>query len=258
MPDVDTPLGEYRDGVSEEDMQLLTDRNVGWWIDHLWINGQCIDMPGNSGAVMSGSSAPGELIETEYWRLDNVDVRLSGKVEITLPIGERQSVSDYARATHPEAYDENGLLKLPEKGMVTFTLDTTGMLDKVITVTPDVPVTTPYGTAKVTEASFTPLMTYITLALDADPDVVAAYQARTAWVSTARTARCFGSTGGADVFNDWIYTLNLWTATATSCSRKRTAMAERIRKRVGGIHVPVYRTLPDALVSGARYGRRRG
>ncbi|MEA4929467.1 MAG: DUF4179 domain-containing protein [Candidatus Limiplasma sp.] len=214
MPDVDTPLGAYRDGgsgegVSDADMQLLFDRNVGWWIDHLWINGQCVDMPANSGNVMSGSPTPGELVETEYWRLDNVDMQLSGKVEIALPIGERQSTDDYMLQKHPERYDSNGLMKLPEKGMVSFTLDTTGMLAKVRTAAPNVPVTTPYGTAAVTEAAFTPLMSYITLSLDADPDVVAAYQQEYGRGFYGEDGTLLFEYGGADVFNDWIYALTL-------------------------------------------------
>lgn len=57
MLDVDTPLGLYREefagypedqreGILEEDSNLLYEHNVGWWIDHLWIDGQCVDMPG--------------------------------------------------------------------------------------------------------------------------------------------------------------------------------------------------------------------
>lgn len=55
MLDVDTPLGLYREefagypedqreGILEEDSNLLYEHNVGWWIDHLWIDGQCVDM----------------------------------------------------------------------------------------------------------------------------------------------------------------------------------------------------------------------
>ncbi len=214
IADVDTPLGVYRygetgEGVTEEDMQLLTDRNVGWWIDHLWIDGRCVDMPNNSGAVTSGSATPGELVQTEYWRLDNEDTRLSGKVEISLPIGERQSLENYSLLKHPEMYDENGLLKLPEKGVVTFTLDTSDTLAKVRTENPGVPVVTPYGTAEVSEACYTPLMTYITLKLAADPDVVAAYQAENGVGFYGEDGTLLWEYGGADVFSDWIYSLNL-------------------------------------------------
>lgn len=219
MLDVDTPLGAFRDGaaaeyggeegISEEDMQLLYDHNVGWWIDQLWIDGRCVDMPNNSGGVTSGSTTPGEIVQTEYWRLDNVDVQLSGEVEIALPIGECQSVSDYSLLKHPEKYDENGMLMLPEKGMVTFTLNTEGMLNKVVTENPDVPVTTSGGTAEVSEVSFTPLMTYITLKLEADPDAVAAYQAEYGEGFYDDDGNLLWAYGGADVFTDWIDSLNL-------------------------------------------------
>ena len=132
MLDVDTPLGLYREefagypedqreGILEEDSNLLYEHNVGWWIDQLWIDGQCVDMPGNSGGVTTGTPNPGEIVQTEYWRLDNEGATLSGTVEISLPIGERQPLEEYMWAEHPEKYDADGNLRLPEKGIVTFT-----------------------------------------------------------------------------------------------------------------------------------------
>jgi len=159
MPDVEqAAASEVRSDVSVEDMMALDAYQVGWWIDHLWINGQCIDMPENSGSVVNTTSVPGELEHTEYWRLDNVDVDLSGEVEISLPIGEKQPLSEYRKAAHPEKYDENGTLLLPEKGMVTFTLDSRDTLEHVVTLNPKVETVTPEVTAKVTEAVFTPLI----------------------------------------------------------------------------------------------------
>ena len=89
MLDVDTPLGLYREefagypedqreGILEEDSNLLYEHNVGWWIDQLWIDGQCVDMPGNSGGVTTGTPNPGEIVQTEYWRLDNEGVDAVG------------------------------------------------------------------------------------------------------------------------------------------------------------------------------------
>lgn len=214
MPDVDTPLGAYRnggtgDGVSEEDMRLLSEHHVGWWIDHLWINGQCVDMPDSSGAITSGSATPGELVQTEYWRLDHVELHLSGKVEIALPIGEIQPLEQYSLLKHPEMYDENGLLKLPEKGMVTFTLDTADTLAKVRVENPEVPVSTPCGTLSVSETCLSPLMTYITVRFTADPELLAAYQAENGMGFYSEEGELLWEYGGMDVCNDWLSRLTL-------------------------------------------------
>ncbi|MBO5570688.1 MAG: DUF4179 domain-containing protein, partial [Clostridia bacterium] len=74
--------------LSDEAFDTLAAHNVGWNFDQLWINGQGVDMPTNSGGVYSGSKIPGELIYTEYWRLDNEGIFLhDGVNQITLPIG---------------------------------------------------------------------------------------------------------------------------------------------------------------------------
>ena len=214
MLDVDTPLGAYRDGgtgdgVSEEDLRLLNAHRVGWWIDHLWIDGQCVDMPDSSGAITSGSATPGELVQTEYWRLDHVNMHLTGKVEIALPIGETQPLEQYSLQKHPEMYDENGMLKLPEKGMVTFTLDTADTLSKVRVESPNVPASTPCGTLSVSETCLSPLMTYITVQLTADPEVLAAYQAENGVGYYSEEGELLWEYGGMDVFGDWLSRLTL-------------------------------------------------
>lgn len=153
-----------------EDTAFLDEKNVGWWIDHFWINGQCMDMAVNSGAEEQGSDTPGEIIRTEYWRLDNIDVTLQGRVEIALPIGQRQPLEDYSFLKHPERYDENRMLMKPDKGLVTFTFDAGDTLSQVMVTTSEQETITPSGTVKVKEAAFTPLMTYITLEMQANDD----------------------------------------------------------------------------------------
>ena len=183
MLDVDKPLGatdefgQLQEGLTGDMWELLYDHNVGWWIDHFWVNGQCMDMANNSGAVESGTNTPGEILRTEYWRLDNLDVELSGQVEIALPIGECQPLEEYRLANHPEKYGEDGNLLKPDKGLVTFTFDAGDMLSQVVTLHPDAETVTPEVTAKVSEAAFTPLMTYITLDLVGNPEALAAYKA---------------------------------------------------------------------------------
>ncbi len=214
MKDVDTPLGMYRtgetgEGIAEEDMQLLYDHGVGWWIDQLWINGQAVDMPGNSGSVTSGSKTPGEIIQDEYWRLDNEAVQLSGQVEIGLPIGERQSLDEYRKNANPDKYDESGKLKQPDKGIVTFTLDTADTLAKVRVEHPNVAVKTPEVTAQVTEVCYSPMMTYLTLSLEGNPDAIAAYKAENGEGFYGEDGKLLWEYGGADVFGGWVASLEL-------------------------------------------------
>ena len=94
---------QYVYGLAENAEDLLYSHNVGWWIDGIWIDGKPLsDMPGGSGQYTSGNSIPGEFVETDVWRLDNVDVYLNGKVQISLPIGDRQNLDDYTMDEHPE------------------------------------------------------------------------------------------------------------------------------------------------------------
>lgn len=213
MPDVDTPLGMYRTGetgpgVGEEDMRLLSERNVGWWIDNIWFNGKCMDMPGGSGGDTSGSETPGELIETQIWRLDKEGIFLDGKVEISLPIGERQSLDAYRLKDHPEAYGEDGKLLLPQKGMVTFTLDASDALSRVVTEHPNIETITPDVTLKVREVCFSPLLTYVYVDLEGNPDSIAAYRAENGEGFYDEAGNLLWAYGGTDVY-PWVSELTL-------------------------------------------------
>ena len=221
MLDVDKKLGMFADeykggsdygmeGIGEEEMQLLADHHVGWWIDHLWIDGKCVDMPANSGATTTGSETPGEIVQNEYWRLDNESVQLSGKVAISLPIGERQSVKDYYIKEHPEKYDTDGNLLLPDKGIATFMLDTADILSQVRIEHPNIPVKGDNVTAQVSEVCYSPLMTYITLKLEGDADAIAAYKKENGdgFYSEDGTTLLW-EYGGMDVFGNWISSLEL-------------------------------------------------
>ena len=207
MLDVDKTFGP--EGLSDDDLQLLADHHVGWWIDQIWFNGRAMGMPENSGAVQCGTGVPGEIEITEYWRLDNEGFMLTGPVEISLPIGECQSLSDYSRISHPEKYDVDGTLKLPEKGMVTFTFDARDALSKVTTLRPNVEKELPNVTAKVTEAAFTPLMTYITLDLKVNPDAMAAYIQENGLGHKDENDQVIFPYSGMDVFSEWIMSLEL-------------------------------------------------
>lgn len=214
MLDVDTPLGMYRDGetgegISEDDLKLLREHGVGWWIDQLWIDGKCVDMPNNSGGYESGSPTPGELIECWYYRLDNEELYLpDGELEVSLPIGECQPLDDYRRSEHPEKYGEDGNLLLPEKGMVTFKL-TTNMRKKVKTEQPRVWLELPEVRACVKEVTYTPLMMYVTLEMEGNQAALDKYIAENGPGYLDENGNLMWAYSGMDVYGEWASGLRL-------------------------------------------------
>ena len=194
-----------RDGAEE----ALEAHHVGWWIDAIWLNGKQMDMPNNSGSIETGSTVPGEIIHTEYWRLDNGGFFLNGPVQISLPIGERQDLADYSWKNHPEKFNADDTLKLPEKGIVTFTYDAKDILAQVITLHPEEEKVLPDVTAKVKEAAFSPLMTYITLDLKVNPDALAAFIAKNGEGPKNEEGEVMWPYSGMDVLRDWIFSLEL-------------------------------------------------
>ncbi len=211
MPDVTETLGEGEDDYLRDDAwDLLRERNVGWWTDNFWIDGLTMEMFSGSGGETTGSDVPGEIIVTEYWRLDAGAVRLSGEVEISLPIGANPDKSKYFPLyEHPEWKDENGNFKEPDEGVVTFKLDTRDMLDQVVTEYPNIPVELPEVTAKVTEAAYTPLMTYITLDLKGNADAFEAFEAEHGEGWTDETGKVIFPYTAMDVHGDWVNDLHL-------------------------------------------------
>ena len=209
FPGIDEPLGT----VSKHGERMLTDNNMalfeqynlGWWVDAFWINGQPMEMAGDSGSNDRGSENPGEIIHTEYWRLDNIDVELSGKVEIALPIGESQP-AEYRKAIFDKA---SGQYTLPDKGVVTFSFDASDTLSRVVTLNPNVETVTPEVTAKVSEAAFTPLMTYITLDLTANPEALAAFKQENGEGYYDEQGNLLWPYSGMDMYSGWIVGLKL-------------------------------------------------
>lgn len=209
FPGIDEPLGTVsKHGermLTEDDMALFEQYNLGWWVDAFWINGQPMEMAGNSGSNDRGSENPGEIIHTEYWRLDNIDVELSGKVEIALPIGESQP-AEYRKAIFDKA---SGQYTLPDKGVVTFSFDASDTLSRVVTLNPNVETVTPEVTAKVSEAAFTPLMTYITLDLTANPEALAAFKQENGEGYYDEQGNLLWPYSGMDMYSGWIVGLKL-------------------------------------------------
>lgn len=215
FPGVDAPLGTAdKQGdrmLTEEDLALFDQYNLGWWVDAFWVNGQQMDMAGNSGSKDKGSEVPGEIIRTEYWRLDNLDVALSGKVEVALPIGEQPS-AEYRKTLYNK---ESGQYALPDKGVVTFTFDAGDMLSQVVTLAPNQETVTPDVTAKVTEAAFSPMMTYITLALEPNADSLAAYKAEHGEGVYGEDKTLLWAYSGMEVYGDWLASLELVDGTGS-------------------------------------------
>ena len=110
------PFGIYDEAsgmrfLTESDYEYIEGLGVGWWVDHIWIDGQPIDMPAMSSVMDVATDTPGEVLYSMLFRLDQEEVYLSGKsVEISMPIGERQSLDTLVKDA------ENGQIALPDKG----------------------------------------------------------------------------------------------------------------------------------------------
>ena len=159
-------------------------------------------MPDSSGQYLTGTGTPGELIEEDAWRLDNLGVFLEGEVRISLPIGEHQSPDVLAR-------DEEGRARLPENGVVTFTFDAEDALSRVRVLHPEGETVLPEVTVSVREAAFTPLMTYITLDLTVNPDAMAAFIDENGECVVDEDGEELWEYGPMDVFGAWTESLTL-------------------------------------------------
>lgn len=159
IPDGMAPDALMPEGAKEDAEALLEAHQVGWWMDCMWFDGRAVGMPSGSGAVISGSLTPGEIIVTEYWRLDNEGIQLDGVVDVTLPIGAWQD-SEYRRSLlDPETKE----MKMPDRGAVTFHLDTGSVQEKVVTEHPNRETNIGNAAVWVSDVTYTPLMTYVKL-----------------------------------------------------------------------------------------------
>ena len=228
FPDVDKPFGvtlrdKYGDNIpeylleesdgnpdaiipgwGEEEMyEALSAHNVGWWSDSIWINGQEVNAPESSEMGMDGTTNPGEIVCSLVWRLNNNDVIVNGPIEISLAIG------DTSEPRAPVIRDENGNRKKPDKGMVTFTYDAGDIQSRVKTFRPDKETVLPKVTAKVREAAFTPLMTYITLDLEANPEAMAAFIQENGENVVDEDGTVLWPYTPMDMFESWVWSLEL-------------------------------------------------
>lgn len=214
MPGVAQPLGEVQEGsplrlLTQQELQLPAEHGVGWWIDHFWVNGQCVDMAPGSGSVAHGSDSPGEIVQTEYWRLDHLALALEGELEIALPIGERQPLADYSLREHPERYGPDGQLLKPAGGLVTFTLDVGDPTARNVELPTGGETHLPDCTVRVEEAVLTPLLTYITLSMEPDAQSMEAYLAANGPGFCAEDGTLLWPYTGADVYGGRISSMQL-------------------------------------------------
>ena len=193
----------------EEIYDAMTAHHVGWWYDSIWINGLEVNAPESSEMGVEGSLVPGEIIGTLVWRLNNNGVIVNGPIEISLPIGECQPLENYSRSEHPEMYDEEDNLRKPDKGMITFTYDAGDIQSKVKTYHPNKETVLPEVTAKVSEAAFTPLMTYITLDLEANPEAMAAFIKENGENVVDEDGTVLWPYTPMDMFESWVWSLEL-------------------------------------------------
>lgn len=192
-------------------MELMTKYNVDWWTDEFWINGESVMMPSGSGSIDTGSSVPGEIIHTEYWRLDNEHIALDGVVEITLPIGNK------------------------EDGGLTFSFDTKDVQKQVVTTQEKYRAEFDSFSATVTEATFTPLMTYITVEYH-DAEVEQMLREYGEWWPFGTDNECFA----------WVYNLELVDQNGTPIYHTSYS-AESVSATEATFYLPYVSTAYDKL-----------
>ena len=132
----------------EEIYKAITEHNVSRNSDSIWINGQGVNAPEMSEEWIHGTKNPGEVICGLVWRVNNNGVVFDSPLEISFPIGGEP---------------------------FSFTYDVPDIQSHVKTYHPERETVLPEGTAKVSEAAFSPLMIYITVETKADPEALAQY-----------------------------------------------------------------------------------
>lgn len=198
----------YVDGLTEEAEEAMTDWHYSWWYDQFWIDGKGVDIAAGTLQHYSGSNLPGELIVTDYRPLYSEGITLNGKVRISLPLGSRPASVVFARDENPDMFDEKGML-LPDEGVVTFELDTKDIASQVRFFHPEKEVDLPGFSAKVGEAAFSPLMTYISLDLFIKPGAFEAFIAENGESATDENGEMMWEYTPNDVFSSWISALKL-------------------------------------------------
>lgn len=221
--------------LEAESFPAMEADGIGWWKDALWINGQPINMPGNSVCYTYLGQEPGELLFYQMYRLDQEGIRLSGDaVEIALPVGTRGLLT-------------SGSIKPPESGVITFTLNADTALSHTLIQQPQAAaVVTDKVVASVSQVDYTPLQTYITLSLQAREGALDAFVAEYGPGPLDENGQLLYPYTDQFVFGGWVDSLVLVDETGTplfpevsGCNGYSDTWAEFV--------YPHMETIPDAL-----------
>lgn len=168
------------------------------WADDFWIDGKSIGMPDMSSGLVSGSDIPGEVLYYNAYRLDQVGVRLSGEVRITLPILQRpERASDYYNR-------ETQTMTEPDEGVFTFLLDCTAAEKYTQTRRTQVHTQVDGIDLWTQQAIFSPLYTYVTLNYEIPQAAIDAYIAENGEGFTDEEGNVLFPYSGMDVITPYL------------------------------------------------------
>ena len=236
----------FVEGLRDEGNEFLQANGIGWWCDQFWIDGNGVPLAVGAKQSVSGSSQPGEIIETDFLPLGKLGIFLNGTVRISLPVGAGPDRTGSDPETHPEMYDADGFLKLPEKGVITFELDTKDILSQVRTFHPERETDLPGFTAKVGEAAFTPFLTYITVDLALNPGAMEAFIAKNGEGETDENGDIIIRYGPIDITTPWLESLRLVDGNGTVLFPEQGGLEEQDEQKAEFVYSGI-ETLPDAL-----------
>ncbi len=234
----DVKPGSFVEGLTEEGNELKEARGAGWWYDQFWIDGKGVNLDVGAMQSVSGTAIPGEIIETDYLPLYKAGISLQGPVRITLPIGTGPDLSELDPETHPEKYDAEGFLILPEQDVVTFELDTKDILFQVRTFSPERETELSAFTAKVGKAAFSPLMTYITVDMALKPGALEAF--------IAENGELMFRYGPYNVVTPWLESLTLVDGNGTALFPDAMGLEEH-GEQTAEFQYPYMENLPEQL-----------
>lgn len=107
-----------------------------------------------------------------------------------------------------------------------------------------------------TEAAFSPLLTYITLGLEVNPDAMAAYIAENGDGYYNDEGQLLFPYDGLDVFSDYLFSLSLVDGEGKELFPDHYGN-NGMGNAVGRVHLPLHREHAGRIVAGPR-GRRPG
>ncbi len=157
---------------TEEDWENYYKLGIRNWADTIWVDGVETGMPAGTTGNQIGGDLPGEIIFYNQYRLDNIDMYLTGKkVEIALPLGEKP-------ADQSEYWDKEKRVYIkPSTGVIAFTMDCSSR-DQVVTETPNVEMKGKDWDAKVTKVVYSPIQMYVTVEWSLHQDIMDAFIAK--------------------------------------------------------------------------------